>query len=267
MNLPDFTSFYWLIMLMIIFFVVITGRYFLIAGLFYFIFYVWFPEKWKQRKISQKEYKKGQLKKEIKWSMISAVIFSITGALTVILWQKGHTKIYTEPDAYGWWYLPASLIIFMFLQETYYYWIHRWMHIPSVFKLIHKVHHDSMIASPFTAFSFHPLEATLQAIFLPALFLILPVHYYVIIVLLIIMSFSSVINHLGIEVYPQKSQKNFAKWVIGASHHSLHHKQFKYNYGLYFTFWDIINKTESPGFNPLFKKLTQNKDKITVENF
>lgn len=259
MNLPDFTSGFWILMLTLIFFAVITGRYFLVAGLFYFIFYVWFPDKWKERKINPKAYDRKQLKKEIKWSMISAFIFSAAGTITVILWQKGFTKVYTEINEYGWWYLPVSLMVFMLLQETYYYWMHRWMHIPSVFRIVHKVHHDSKIASPFTAFSFHPIEGLLQAIFLPILLMVLPMHYYVIILLLVIMTFSSVINHLDIEIYP-KSHFNFlGSWLIGATHHSLHHKQFKYNYGLYFTFWDKIEKTESPMFGKLFEKLTKKR--------
>jgi sterol desaturase/sphingolipid hydroxylase (fatty acid hydroxylase superfamily) len=263
MNLPDFTSGYWLFLLTLIFFIIITGRYFLIAGLFYFIFYVWFPAKWKERKINKREYKSGQFKKEIKWSLVTSLLFSVAGTITVILWQKGYTKVYTVPNQYGWWYLPVSLLAFMLLQETYYYWIHRWMHIPSVYRIVHKVHHESIIASPFTAFSFHPLEGILQAIYLPALLMILPIHYFVIIILLIIMTFSSVINHLDIEIYPKKSHNIWGNWVIGATHHSLHHKQFKYNFGLYFTFWDKIKKTESPGFKeamenkqPTYQKMT-----------
>ena len=247
MNLPDFSSPYWIVLLTIIFFIIITGRYFLVAGLFYLIFYVWFPSKWKERKINKKEYKKGQLKKEIKWSILTSLLFSIAGTITVILWQKGYTKVYTKIDLYGWWYLPVSLIIFMLLHETYYYWIHRWMHIPSVYKIVHKVHHDSKIASPFTAFSFHPLEGLLQAVFLPIMLMILPMHYYIIIIQLTIMTFSSVINHLDIDIYPKNPNNIITKWVIGAKNHSVHHKQFKYNFGLYFTFWDRIKKTESLG--------------------
>ncbi|HEY5462956.1 MAG TPA: sterol desaturase family protein [Hanamia sp.] len=248
MNLPDFATGYWPFLLTLIFFIIITGRYFLVAGLFYLIFYVWFSSKWKERKINKREYKKGQFKKEIKWSLVTSILFSVAGTFTVILWQKGYTKVYTTADLYGWWYLPVSLIVFMLIQETYYYWIHRWMHIPSVYKIVHKVHHDSKIASPFTAFSFHPFEGILQAIFLPVMLMVLPMHYYVIILLLIIMTFSSVINHLDIEIYPKNPKNLLTKNIIGATHHSLHHKQFKYNFGLYFTFWDKIKKTESPGF-------------------
>lgn len=258
--LPDFTTPFWLGILTLIFFIIITGRYFLVAGIFWLIFYVWFPERWASRKLHTKNYKPGQLKTEVKWSLITSLFFSIAGTGTVALWQKGFTKVYTDIHLYGWWYLPVSLVILMLLHETYYYWLHRWMHLPAVFKIVHKVHHDSHIASPFTAFSFHPLEGLLQAIFLPAMLMILPVHYYVIIVQLVIMSISSVINHLDIEIYSKNFNNNFlGKWIIGATHHSLHHKQFKYNYGLYFTFWDKIKKTESPVFKKLFESQTQKK--------
>lgn len=259
MELPDFSSPLWIVLNTLIFFVVITGRYFLLAGLFYAIFYIWFPEKFKARKINQRGYKEGQLKSEMKWSVLSAAIFAVTATITVILWQKGYTKVYSEAAEYGWWYLPLSLVIYMVLQETYYYWTHRWMHLPSIYKVVHKVHHDSKISSPFTAFSFHPIEALLQAIFIPILLLLIPIHLYMIIVLLTIMSFSSVINHLDIEIYPSGSVNHFSKWVIGATHHSQHHKRFKYNFGLYFTFWDRLKKTESPDFNSLFLEKTQHK--------
>lgn len=253
MNLPNLISPVWAILLTLIMFAIITARYFLVAGIFYMVFYIWFPAKWKEKKINKKDYKSGQFKKEIKWSLLTSLLFSIFGAITVILWQEGYTRVYTQLDFYGWWYLPLSLLAFMLLHESYYYWLHRWMHQPAVFKIVHKIHHESKIASPFTAFSFHPLEGLLQAIFLPIMLMILPMHYYVIILQLTIMTLSSVINHLDIEIYPKNSTNILSKWVIGATHHALHHQEFKYNYGLYFTIWDKIKKTESPRFKGLIE--------------
>jgi Delta7-sterol 5-desaturase len=255
--LPDLAdpSVFFLTALMV--FAVVIGRYLLIAGLFHAIFYLWFPSKWKQRKINNRDYKPGQFKKEVKWSTITAIIFAFSGAITLLLWQKGYTKVYLDANDFPLWWLPVSLVIAMLAHETYYYWLHRWMHNPSIFRVVHKVHHDSNITSPWTAFSFHPLEGVLQAIFLPLLLLVLPMHLYVILVQLTIMTFSSVINHLDIEIYPKGFHRNFfGRWLIGASHHSLHHKQFRFNYGLYFTFWDKWKKTESPQFEKLFEEKT-----------
>jgi sterol desaturase/sphingolipid hydroxylase (fatty acid hydroxylase superfamily) len=72
------------------------------------------------------------------------------------------------------------------------------------------------------------------------------------------MTTTSVINHLNTEIYPRDFNKHwFGRWWIGATHHSLHHAQFRYNFGLYFTFWDKIMQTESPDYNKLFEEKTK----------
>lgn len=257
MQLPDVSHPLWFMVVTLIIFLVVMGRYVLIAGIFYVVFYIWYPDRWQQRRINNRTYKKGQLQKEVGWSCLTAMIFAISGAFTFLLWQKGFTKIYQDIDQYAIWWVPASLFVALLLHETYYYWLHRWMHLPKVFRYVHKVHHDSNITSPWTAFSFHPMEGFFQAIFLPMLIVWLPIHLYVLILQLTIMTFSSVINHLDIELYPKNFHKNFfGRWLIGATHHSLHHRQFKYNYGLYFTFWDKWKQTESPLYKDLFVEKT-----------
>lgn len=233
----------------LLFFIIIAGRYILVSGIFYGVFYIWYPQKWQERKLSARRYPAGQLRKEITWSFLTSGLFAVMAAITLLLWQKGFTQVYTSVADYGWFYLPLSLLLSLLLQETYYYWLHRWMHLPAVFRIVHKVHHESNITSPFTAFSFHPIEGFLQALILPLSLILIPMHPVVILTQLMIMSLSSVINHLNIEIYPEYFQKSrLGKWLIGATHHSLHHSQFKYNYGLYFTVWDKWKKTESAGY-------------------
>ncbi|WP_018617369.1 sterol desaturase family protein [Segetibacter koreensis] len=238
-------------------FLIIISRYFLIAGMFHLWFYVWKKDKWVKRSLSRKVTDKKQFYTEVKWSMVTSIIFAVAASFTFVLWQKGYTRLYVDVNKYSLWYLPVSLLISVLIHETYYYWLHRWMHKPKVFRVLHKVHHDSNITSPWTAFSFHPLEGLLQAIILPLTIIIIPIHVFVLLFQLTIMTFSSVINHLEIETYPANFYKHFiGKWIIGATHHSLHHKQFRYNFGLYFTFWDKLKKTESPRFLSLFEEKT-----------
>jgi sterol desaturase/sphingolipid hydroxylase (fatty acid hydroxylase superfamily) len=261
--MPDFSNPLIFLIATIVMFLVVIGRYFLIAGLFHAWFYVYKKNNWTNRRLSTKTTDKQQFFKEVKWSIITSLIFAVAGAATALIWQEGFTKIYVEVTDYPLWYLPVSLLLSMLIHETYYYWLHRWMHKPKVFKLLHKVHHDSNTTSAWSAFSFHPLEGLLQAVVLPLTIMVVPMHLYVLLLQLTIMTFSSVINHLEIETYPANFHRHFVgKWIIGASHHSLHHKQFKYNFGLYFTFWDKWKKTESPKFRALFEEKTA---KQTVE--
>ncbi len=263
LTLPNLTNPLNFCVATLVIFLVVIGRYFLIAGLFQLWFYKWQKNKWSNRFLGKIKTDKKQFYKEVKWSLITAIIFAFSGTITAIFWQEGHTKLYTDINEYGLWYLPVSLIISMLIHETYYYWLHRWMHKPKVFKLLHKVHHDSNTTSAWTAFSFHPLEGLLQALILPLTIIFLPMHLYVLIFQLTLMTFSSVINHLEIETYPENFHKHFiGRWLIGATHHSLHHKQFKFNYGLYFTFWDKWGRTESEKFNSLFEEKTR---KLNIE--
>ena len=257
MRIPDLSSPGWFLATMLVFFIVIVGRYFLVSGIFYSVFYIWFPEKWGKRKIGTREYKPGQFRKEVIWSLITAVSFSVTAALTVWLWQQGYTQVYTDIHAYPLWWLPLSLLISMLIDETYYYWLHRLLHLPGMFKKIHRIHHLSSVASPWTAFAFHPVEGLLLGIILPLTLMIVPMHPVVILIQLVMMTFSSVISHLDIEIFPRQFHKHpIGKWLIGATHHSLHHRQFKYNYGLYLTCWDKWEKTESPAFHTTFESAT-----------
>jgi Delta7-sterol 5-desaturase len=230
----------------VLLFVLITGRYLIISGLFYGLFYVRNRDKWNHRKLSVKAYKPKQLQREIAWSTISSLIFAAAALGTMWLWDKGYTKVYSSITTNDIWYMPLSLLISMFAQETYYYWTHRLMHHPSIFRHVHKVHHDSHTTSPFTAFSFHPIESLIQAVVLPAIVIVLPMHWIVILVQLVLMSITSVINHLNIDAFPDtRLKQQLQKWIIGASHHARHHKQYKYNFGLYFTIWDRLFKTEA----------------------
>ena len=72
------------------------------------------------------------------------------------------------------------------------------------------------------------------------------------------MTVSATINHLDIEIYPSNFEKHWlGAWIVGATHHSLHHSKFVENYGLYFTFWDKWMKTESPEYEKLFREKTK----------
>lgn len=231
---------FFLLLVVIIFF-----RYLIFSTVYYSFFFILLKSKITNRIINPRKLKKKQLKTEIFWSAVSGVIFAAVGVIMYYLYVKEYSAIYIETSKDSIWYIPLSFFIFLFLQDTYYYWMHRWMHHPKVYKHFHLVHHKSVHTSVFTAFSFHPLETIIQALFLPIIILILPIHFYALLAALLIMTLSATINHAGLEVYPSgKFGDWFKERVIGATHHDFHHRKFNYNYGLYFTFWDRIMKTE-----------------------
>jgi lathosterol oxidase len=186
--------------------------------------------------------KGAQIRKEIKWSFLSSVVFTLFSGLTFWAYQNGLTKLYDSVSDYSVLYLCISPLLLLVLYETYYYWLHRLMHIPGIFRVVHRAHHESMRPTVFASFAFHPIEAVLQFLFFPLIVMIIPLHYMVIFGVLMLMTLSAIINHSGVEIFRKKI---LLKHLIGSSHHERHHMEFKTNFGLYFTWWDKWMKTES----------------------
>lgn len=181
-----------------------------------------------------------QIKREITWAFTASLVFAVLVALSLLAYQNGLTQVYTDIHEHSLTYFFVSPALMLVLYESYYYWLHRWMHLPRVFKHVHKVHHESTSPTVFTAFSFHPIEAFLQFIFFPAVIMLVPVHAVMLAAIFLLLSFFAVVNHAGAEIY----SRGIRKFLIGASHHEIHHQQFRANFGLNFTGWDIFMKTE-----------------------
>ncbi|MEL6876693.1 MAG: sterol desaturase family protein [Pseudomonadota bacterium] len=187
-----------------------------------------------------------QIAREIRWSLIAAVIFAVPAAVAIWSWRHhGWTMLYTDLGDYPLWYAPLSLLVFLFAHDTWFYWTHRLMHRPRWFKLAHRVHHDSRPPTAWTAMSFHPIEAVTGAVIIPLLMFIIPIHIAILALVLTAMTVMGVTNHMGWEIFPRWVVHSvLGNWVITASHHERHHEEYQCNFGLYFRFWDRLCGTD-----------------------
>jgi sterol desaturase/sphingolipid hydroxylase (fatty acid hydroxylase superfamily) len=153
---------------------------------------------------------------------------------------KDSTLIYRNFDDYPlWWFflsIPAALVI----HDAYFYWTHRIMHHPSLFKTMHLVHHKSTNPTPWASFAFHPLESVVESSIIIVLVFAIPMHPLAILSFLLIMTAENVMGHLGYEFYPRWLTQSFVgKWLNTSTNHNMHHRYFEGNYGLYFRWWDV----------------------------
>ena len=187
-----------------------------------------------------------QMRSEIGWSLLSAVIYGLPAGVVAWGWQRhGWTRIYTDAQDYPLWWMPLSLLAYLFLHDTWFYWTHRWMHLPRPFRIAHAVHHASRPPTAWAAMSFHPVEALTGAIVIPALVFLVPIHVGMLGAVLAIMTLMGITNHMGWELFPGWIVESRAgHWLITASHHHRHHESYRCNYGLYFRFWDHLCGTD-----------------------
>jgi Delta7-sterol 5-desaturase len=107
------------------------------------------------------------------------------------------------------------------------------------------VHHRSVDVTPLTSFAFHPGEELITAA--PFMIATTLVGFQPTVVLL--WGLASLANniggHLGYEWAPRRwTTTPILRAKTPSLHHNMHHEKVRCNYGLYFTFWDRVCRTE-----------------------
>ena len=236
-------------------------NYFVIAGIAFIIFYVLLKKKIFFKKIQLRFVRRKDYIREIVFSIVSIMIFTLPPVIMLkIDFIREHTTYYSDISTYGWFYFFAAFPIMLFVHDTYFYWLHRLIHHKALFSIIHLVHHKSTNPSPWAAYSFHPLEAILEAgVFVVFLF-IMPINDLHLLVFFIFSLTYNVYGHLGYELYPKGFNKTWiGKWINTSVNHNMHHQYFKGNYGLYFTFWDRAMHTIRPEYDEKFEEVKSRK--------
>lgn len=235
---------------------ILSLRYLVFAGVLFLVFYIWKRRALFRFKIQQKFPQNESIFREIGYSFLSLAVFAAVSLSIFILRKQGYTKIYTNFNDYSVFYFVFSVITFIVLHDTYFYWMHRFMHWKKIYRYVHKVHHLSTNPTPWAAFAFHPIEAFIEIGIVPLIVFTMPVHHYAILIWVLYQTSMNVMGHLGFEMYPSGFTKNaFTKWNNTSTHHNMHHKLVNCNYGLYFNVWDRLMGTNHPEYDKQFEQV------------
>jgi lathosterol oxidase len=113
---------------------IIALRYIAIAGAAYWLFWGGKGRRRRSRQLNRQPPRLETVRHEVLASMIATPIYALPAAAALEGWKHGYTKIYLDPTAYGWWWLPASAAIYLLAHDAFYYWLHRGLHHPRVFR-------------------------------------------------------------------------------------------------------------------------------------
>jgi sterol desaturase/sphingolipid hydroxylase (fatty acid hydroxylase superfamily) len=232
-------------------------RYFAVAGISFIFFYVLLKRIVENKKIQNRFPKFTDYFREIGYSTLTIFIFGVVPV--VFIYNENiskYTTLYKQIDEYGWFYFWSVFPIMLLMHDTYFYWMHRIMHHKKLFNLFHLVHHQSTNPSPWAAYSFHPLEAIIEAGILVVFLFTLPIHRLHFFIFFMFMILYNVYGHLGWELYPKNFNKTrIGKWINTSICHNQHHQFFKGNYGLYFLFWDRWMGTLREDYDTQYEKV------------
>ena len=144
--------------------------------------------------------------------------------------------------------IAYQVAIFMVIEDTYHYWMHRLLHWGPFYKYIHKPHHAFSAPFGLAAEYASPPEVLLLGagtIWPPVLWCILTGHLHLLTVYVwgVLRTFQTIDAHSGYD-FPW-SLHHFIPFWAGADHHDLHHENFVGNYASSFRWWDYLLDTES----------------------
>ncbi|MFK7754032.1 MAG: sterol desaturase family protein [Sedimentitalea sp.] len=161
------------------------------------------------------------------WSIASGI--PIWSAWMVLyFWLAANNTVPTLPGiatAPVWFVLMFFLI--RFWQSFHFYWIHRLIHIPVLFKHVHSLHHRNVNVGPWSGLSMHPLEHLFYFSSILIHF-VLPSHPLHVVFHMFSLSLGALLSHAGYEKLLVKDRETLK---AGSFHHQLHHRFFECNYG------------------------------------
>ncbi|UQA59226.1 sterol desaturase family protein [Polyangium aurulentum] len=198
----------------------------------YFVFFVW----WRRRFHPGYTPPPGENRRAVLLSLANVIGGAALVCPMYLLVATGHTRVYFAVEERGVAWLLASALLLLFFVETLVYWIHRALHTPLLYRLLHRPHHAFRVPNALASFAFHPLDAFAQSLPIHVFALLVPTHIAVYLGFLSVTMVWTFLIHLRVPLVRWRGINN-------TSHHTVHHWFQKYNLGQFFTLWDRIGGT------------------------
>ncbi len=229
--------------------------------------FTWAAGRWiVHRRIQNRRASFADRRREAMQSIQTIMVFSFVNLLAFVMIGLGWIRFAAPPMNLP--VMVAQVVAMVLLHDVYFYWMHRWLHTRAMFRRAHATHHLSRTPTSFAAYAFAPIEAVTESIYVPVMILVVsavsPLYPFGVFIFLGHQIARNAIGHSGFELaWPGFTRSRLTGWMTTTTHHDLHHTEGRYNFGLYFTWWDRMMGTEHPRYHEKFEAVvTQNTPRI-----
>jgi len=167
------------------------------------------------------------------WSLTSGVA-QLTAFQIVTMWGMANGYFPTVTLASNPTWFMLALVLIPIWSAFHFYWVHRLLHVPFLYRHVHSLHHRNVNIGPWSGFSMHPVEHFLYLSSLCIHWVVAshPVH---LIFHVIYQGPGAAMTHTGYEDLLIKDKRRLA---LGTFYHQLHHRYYECNYGNQEMPWD-----------------------------
>jgi Delta7-sterol 5-desaturase len=237
----------------------------LIITLVYFIFWKLLAKRFANWRIQiNQKADAAQIKSEIKNAVLVLLVGAVFSSVVYFMAGHGYTKVYTNISEHSPWMPFVTFVVILLVDDAWFYFVHRLLHHPKLYKYIHAKHHESIDTTPYTSLSFHWLEPTLTTLWIFPLTMLMPTYLPALAIVQMYGLFDNIKAHLGYEFYPSWFNKSPLAILTTSTHHNMHHHHFNGNYGVHFRFWDKLFGTEFTNYENEFDTIQARKKGIVL---
>ncbi len=199
----------------------------------------------------------GQIRDNMFWTLGSGVGFW-TAYEVLMFWAmaNGYAPVLTWA-ANPIWFVVLFLLIPVW-ESFYFYWIHRLLHVPFLYKHVHALHHRNINVGPWSGLSMHPVE---HLIFLGSVLIhfIAAAHPVHILYHMQYLTLTAATTHCGFAGILMKDENRLK---LGTFHHQMHHRYFECNYGSLEVPWDQVFGSFHDGTAEMNERMQERRKRI-----
>lgn len=137
--------------------------------------------------------------------------------------------------------------------DAWFYFGHRILHMKAFYRW-HALHHKAVAPSPWSNDSSTLIDTAFEHSYYLIVWFVLPLPAEVIIAVRLLDQVTGMIGHSGFEYFASASSR-WPSPMITTTFHDLHHSQFRYNYGNFFSFWDRVLGTMHPDYDRMIRRM------------
>ncbi|GAB3343493.1 sterol desaturase family protein [Marilutibacter aestuarii] len=183
------------------------------------------------RRLDPRPVTGAQLRRELGASGSSILVFGLGLVVPWGMLRLGWAGLAVAPSG---WQVALEIVLLFFWNELHFYACHRLLHTRAL-RRFHVMHHRSHVATPWSTYAFHPVEAAMlgSVPLLPML-----VHDFSFAALMTLPVLSIVLNNLGHANYEASARAPARGWRAASRRHHLHHACYHGNYGFLLEVFD-----------------------------
>ena len=211
----------------------------LLSNLLLYVFsiglYIFIDKTCSKEKIQKQDFP--ITKPDIYLSLLTVILNAVVMLIAVYLWKINWIEL---NDFKTFSSVIIEIICIIIAMDLLMYCFHYLAHLPFMYKILHRKHHEHVSTNWLSLFVLHPFETLGFGLMMITVFMCYNFSFVSISTYLIINLIWGTIGHLNREFFPKWTDKLF----LGTTKfHNQHHLNESYNFGFYTSIWDHIFRT------------------------